>query len=297
MSFTLRTALALAAALAVFACTQEYENIPPNYIAMKLTPSGYEDTIYTPGQVDIGVTGAAGQANQLVLIQSSGLEVKEQFLERDPGKPQDPSDHRCMTADQNPMTLDVRLILGLPNWQTPDGKKDMKRLFTLANPVPWQGSGRILQISAESVYNQLAQLQVRGYIRRICASYKNFTEAFTAFSAEKGGITDRISESVATVLVDQGVPLRLIGVQVSNMKPDDRVIQAQLAQKDAEARVNAIQTLTDFINADPTGTRRFVYKMQVLEEITKSANANGHNTIFLTDLNETGPRVLRLPSR
>src|SRR5215469_10118816 len=96
MFLNLRTAVVVIAALAVFACSQEYQNIPPNYIAMKLTPSGYEDTIYTPGQVDIGTTGAAGQGNQLVFIQSSGVEVKEQFLERDPGKPQDPSDHRCM---------------------------------------------------------------------------------------------------------------------------------------------------------------------------------------------------------
>ena len=30
-----------------------------------------------------------------------------------------------------------------------------------------------------------------------------------------------------------------------------------------------------------------VYRMQVLQELTRTANANGHNTIFLTDL--TGP--------
>src|SRR4029077_15767054 len=34
--------------------------------------------------------------------------------------------------------------------------------------------------------------------------------------------------------------------------------------------------------------RKMVYRMQVLQELTRTANANGHNTIFLTDL--TGPR-------
>jgi hypothetical protein len=38
--------------------------------------------------------------------------------------------------------------------------------------------------------------------------------------------------------------------------------------------------LTDFLDQDPTGTRKMVYRMQVLQELTRTANANGHNTIF-----------------
>jgi hypothetical protein len=94
--------LAISAALSsvtLAACDQSYQNIPPNYIGMKLTPTGYEDTIYTPGQVDIGTTGPAGQGNQLELIQRSGVEVKEQFLGKDGNK--DGADHRCLTQDQN----------------------------------------------------------------------------------------------------------------------------------------------------------------------------------------------------
>jgi hypothetical protein len=97
-------------------------------------------------------------------------------------------------------------------------------------------------------------------------------------------LTDHIAGSVGKVLVEQGVPLRLVGVQVSNMKPDDSVVEAQVAQKAAEARTAAIKALTDFLTRDPTGTRKMVYRMQVLQELTRTANANGHNTIFLTDL-------------
>jgi hypothetical protein len=68
------------------------------------------------------------------------------------------------------------------------------------------------------------------------------------------------------------------------MKPDDSVVEAQVAQKAAKARTVAIKTLTDFLDRDPTGTRKMVYRMQVLQELTRTANANGHNTIFLTDL-------------
>jgi hypothetical protein len=274
-------------------CWQSYQDIPPNYIGMKLTPTGYEDTIYTPGQVDIGTTSQSGQGNQLVLIQRSGVEIKEQFLGKDGNK--DGADHRCLTQDQNPMTLDVRLVLALPDYSTPPGKKDLKTLFMLGNPTPMQGNGRILVLSAESVYEQQAQLQVRGHIRKICSQYPDFAAAFKAFGNEKDNLTDNIA-AIGKVLVEQGVPLRLVGAQVSNMKPDESVVEAQVAQKAAEARTAAIKTLTDFLDQDPTGTRKMVYRMQVLQELTGTANANGHNTIFLTDLGGPATGILPLPS-
>jgi len=171
-----RALLLALGSLALAACDQSYQNIPPNYIGMKLTPTGYEDTIYTPGQVDIGTTSQSGQGNQLVLIQRSGVEVKEQFLGKDGNK--DGADHRCLTQDQNPMTLDVRLVLALPDYSTPQGKKDLKTLFMLGNPTPMQGNSRILVLSTESVYEQQAQLQIRGHIRKICSQYSDFGAAF-----------------------------------------------------------------------------------------------------------------------
>ena len=189
--------LTISAALCIVtlaACDQSYQNIPPNYIGMKLTPTGYEDTIYTPGQVDIGTTGAAGQGNQLVLIQRSGIEVKEQFLGKDGNK--DGADHRCLTQDQNPMTLDVRLVLALPDYSTPQGKKDLRTLFTLGNPTSTQGNNRILLLSAGSVYEQQAQLQVRGHIRKVCSQYLDFATAFKAFGSERDNLTDRIAAGV-----------------------------------------------------------------------------------------------------
>ena len=90
-----------------------------------------------------------------------------------------------------------------------------------------------------------------------------------AFGSEEDNFTDRIAAGVGKVLIEQGVPLRLVGAQVSNMKPDDSVVEAQIAQKAAEARTAAIKTLTDFLDQDPTGTRKMVYRMQVLQELTR----------------------------
>src|SRR5262249_51981736 len=199
--------LVVVSSVILAACYQSYQNIPPNYIGMKLTPTGYEDTIYTPGQVDIGTTGPAGEGNQLVMIQRSGIEVKEQFLGK--GGNKDGADHRCLTQDQNPMTLDVRLVLALPDYSTPQGRKDLKTLFMLGNPTSMQGNSRILLLSAESVYEQQAQLQVRGNIRKICSRYPDFAAAFTAFGSEHDNFTDRIATGVGRVLTEQGVPLRL----------------------------------------------------------------------------------------
>jgi hypothetical protein len=81
------------------------------------------------------------------------------------------------------------------------------------------------------------------------------------------------------------------------MKPDGAVIRAQLAQKEAEAGVDSIDTLAKFLNDDPTN-RRLVYRLQVLQELTKTANTNGHKTIFMTDLGTGGaPPVLPLPQQ
>ena len=90
---------------------QQFENVPPNDIGMMLTPTGYEEKIYTPGQVDIGQESNYGRGNQLVLLQRSGIEVKEAFSNADATK----EDHRCLTSEREPITLDVRLLFALPN--------------------------------------------------------------------------------------------------------------------------------------------------------------------------------------
>jgi hypothetical protein len=74
--------LAALGGLMLAACEQSYQNIPPNYIGMKLTPTGYEDTIYTPGQIDIGTTSQSGQGNQLVLIQRRASRSRSSFSAR-----------------------------------------------------------------------------------------------------------------------------------------------------------------------------------------------------------------------
>ena len=194
------------------------------------------------------------------------------------------------------MSLDVRLVLALPDYETPQGKKDLLRLFMLGNPTPVPNTPRVQRLSAESVYTQQAQLDVRGKIREICAKFNSFNEAFKAFGAEgESNFGSRVEHAVAQALADNGVPLRLVHAVVSNMKPDQSVIDAIAARRAAEERLEAIKTVTTFLDQDSSGARRLVYQMQTWQEIVNKANTNGHNTIMMTDIGQGGGRVLPLP--
>jgi hypothetical protein len=108
------------------------------------------------------------------------------------------------------------------------------------------------------------------------------------------GFGHKIEMAVAQALKDNNVPLRLVNAVVSNMKPDQTVIDAISAKQAAEKRVQAIQVITDFLANDPDGARKLVYKMQVLQEIVAKADDKGRSTIFLTDISG-GPGVLPVP--
>ena len=257
-----------------------YANVPPNDIGMMLTPSGYDGKVRTPGQIDLGVTGPGGWMNRLVLIQRSGVEVKEQFL----SKGEDGEDHRCLVGGkQMPVTLDVRVLLAIPNYETADGIKDLNRLFHLGNPqILADTDGRIMRISAESIYNEQARQFVRGRIRQICAGYESFDAMFTALAdTSDKGLAKRVEHAVSEILKQQNVPLALVSAFPSNLKPDDTIIAAIAAREAAERRIQAIETITRFLDNDPTGSRRLVYQMQTWQEIVAKGNANGHNTILM----------------
>lgn len=288
--------LPLLVVITLVACDNSYQNIPPNDIGMLLTPTGYEEHIYTPGQVNIRDQDISGQGNSLVLIQRSGLQIKEQFV--GPDASTDKEDHRCLTADKAPMTIDVRMLFALPDYTTPDGEKELARVFMLGNPVATEnGGGRILRITAESIYSEQAQQQVRSRVRQICANYASFDAAYAAFADEnsKQGLNTLVANAVGTVLKEQNVPLRLVSASISNLKPDPTVVTAIASKEAADQRIKAIRTITDFLDEDPSGTRRLVYRMQVLQEIVAKAGTTGHNTIFMTDVNNETTKVVPLP--
>lgn len=283
---------ALAAALVLAGCN-EYYSVPPNAIGMVLTSTGYDGKVLSPGQINLGDLSASGEGNSLVLIERSGVQIEEKFA--GPAANADHEDHRCLTADGAPVTIDVRLLLALPDYSTPAGAKDLQRLLLLGRPQADKNQKRTVWITASSVYADQAQQQARGKIRQACASYASFDALNKAFA--DGTLTAKVQGAIASSLVEANVPERVVGATVSNLKPDPSVIDAISAKQAAVERINAIKTVTDFLDQDQTGGRREVYRLQVWQEIVAKGNANGHNTIFMTDVGSSAGRVVPLPTR
>lgn len=277
----LATALGLACALLLAGC-DEYFSVPPNAIGMVLAPTGYDGHVIAPGQVNLGDLDKSGQGNTLVLVERNGVAEKESFA--GPAASDDHEDHRCLTADGAPVTVDVRMLLALPDTSTKQGEMDFQRLLLLGRPQADKNQKRTLWITASSVYHDQAQQQVRGKIRQVCASYANFNAINAAFAKDGGdGLTGKMQTAAGSSLVEAGVPLRIVNATVSNLKPDPTVIDAISRQQASEKQIAAIKTVTDFLDQDPSGGRREVYRLQVWQEIVAKGNANGHNTIFMTE--------------
>ncbi len=265
----------LFATLASLGCN-DFKNVPPSDIGMVLTSTGYEDHVYTPGQVDIKKQDSDNQGSQLVLIQRSGVEVKESFSRANTDK----EDHRIFLHGQESVTLDVRLLLALPDYEKPDGRKDLAKLFMLGNPKPVQGETRVLRISADEVYAAQAQQVIRGRIRQICTEYKDFDAIFAASqdNTEKG-LMRRVEGAVADVLKEKKVPLALVNAFPSNLKPDQTIIDAISAKHAADINMQTISSLSSFLDEDKTGSRRLIYQTQALRDLVASANGSGQNTV------------------
>lgn len=286
-----RLLLVLPLLLALTACN-EYYAVPPNAVGMVLTPTGYDGKVLSPGQVNLGDLSPSGEGNQLVLIERSGVQVKESFA--GPLANADKEDHRCLTKDGAPVTIDVRLLLALPNYETKQGAADLQRLLLLGRPQADKNVKRTSWITADSVYADQAQQQTRGKIRQVCASYATFKALNEAFSS--GVLTEQMTTAVAKSLVEANVPERVLNATVSNLKPDPSVIEALVRQQAAEKQIEAIKTVTDFLEQDPSGQRAIVYRLQIWQQIVEKGNANGHNTIFMTDVNNAG-RIVPLPTK
>lgn len=297
MRRSMKLAAACAAALAVLASSpafaEEYNRVvPPNMIGLVITQTGFDGKIYETGLVNIGSPGYWDDwGSRLLLIQRSGFQIKEQFIQNDPDHPNDHEDHRCIVGpNREPMSLDVRLLFALPDYKKPEGREAVLRMGLLGNPVQAdkdKRGTRVLELDASSVYFQQVQQQVRGKIRDICIHYKSVEDVYKAIekNGTGSGFTDDIRMGVATVLSENHSPLFLVGAVASNVKPDPKVVAATASAQAADTLVAAMTKIDNFIKDDKTGARAYIYKMMVLEAMTaKSGEKGGNNTFFMTDV-------------
>lgn len=292
--------LAAALTLLVFAgptFAAELRAIPPNMIGLILTPTGFDGKIYPPGQIDIGNESWSGYGNKLLLIQRSGFAIKEQFGRNDPSNANDLEDHRCTVGpDREPMTLDVRLLFALPDYNTEAGKAAILRMGLLGNPDDL--GSRVMVLDAASVYVQQVQQQVRGKIRDLCLSYGSVEDVYKAVEKDGDeGFSEKLTQVVAETLAENQSPLFLVAAFASNIKPDPRVVDAIAAEKAAEKLVLAMKKIDDFIAEDPTGRRANIFKIMSVQTIVAKAGETGHNTIFMTDFGDAKMPMVPVPTR
>lgn len=279
-------------AIAMGAC-RNYANVPSSDIGLILTPTGYEKHIYTSGQVNIGDSDTNGRGNVLILIQSSGFEAYEQFMGKEASP--DKQDHRCQTKNGEQVILDVREVFALPNWNTEKGRDDLEILVGLGTPqaVDAEPKGRVQRIDLKSMYDLRARMAIRNLVRETVSQYTDYKAVFAAFS--DGTLNKKIKTLSAKALADGKIPLGLIDAAVSNVKPDEAVVQASSSRQSTSTLLENITEIETFLKEDKTGLRLFIYKTQVMQTLVSAANANGHNTVVVA-LPEI-PKTVSIPLR
>src|SRR5262249_9764802 len=174
-------------------------SIPAGYMGKVLTPTGWEQSTRSAGQVDLRAPDRRGNFSVLVLLEATSTTVKEQFLQAnaDPAK-QDSTDHRVTTKDGAPLSVDVYIRAMLP-----DDDTTRDRIFTLVTPVADAEDLRIRRISIQNIYERFAQMKIRNNIRMIFAAYPTYKEV----AANYGQINERIASMVIKTFADDHVPL------------------------------------------------------------------------------------------
>lgn len=248
-------------------------SIPAGYMGKVLTPTGWEPSTRTAGQVDLRNPDSNGNFSVLVLLEATSTTVKEQFLEAnaDSAK-QDSTDHRVTTRDGAPLSVDVYIRAMLP-----DDEPTRDRIFTLVTPAGDPQDYRLRRISIQNIYERFAQMKIRNNIRMIFAGYP----AYKDVAANYGRLSDQIATMVIKTFEDDRVPLKLQDVQLSNVKQDPAVFKAQNDLAAAEAQADAIAKIGEAIRKNPE--YREYMKWQSLKEIASTGTQKGTNTLIVVD--------------
>ena len=247
--------------LALAGCS-DYRNIPAGYAGKILTPTGYEKRLHTSGQVDIGRQDNNGLGNSLVLVENTSITVTESF-NRDKGG----EDHRIVLQDMVPMSVDVRI-----NFLSPDfSKSESEKLFTLVTPEDQPGK-RLGIIKLEVIYRDLARMGVRTAIRTILdQEVKDYKTALS----RRTDLNNKIGAAVIKEVETSGVPLKVRGVDLSRMMPDEAMWRTNAQISSAEAQISSLKKLAEEIDKLPNGLE--IYRLLMLKEVSEK---NGATTVI-----------------
>ena len=269
-----RRSLALVLALiclCLLAC-ESYKPIPSGFVGKVLRPTGFEDKIYEAGQVELGTTAENGQASSLVLLEATTVTVKEQFMRQADGGA-DREDHRVLTRQRVPISVDIYVQIAIP-----EEKKDRDAIFAqVTAKAQGKPEDRTSVILLQDVYNAFVRQTIRGKTREIFMNYEDDRE----INAHLEKVNKEIASMVADIFKSNHVPLRLINVQLSNIKVDDAVWGAEAKQMAAGSEVEQIRLIGQAIHDNPSFVEYL--KWTSLKEIAATSGKNGNTTIIVVD--------------
>lgn len=271
--FTTLTVLFMAFAL-LSACSN-YKEIQAGFVGRVLTPTGWEKNVRESGQVDLGKKSWNGAYNALVLLEATSTTVKEQFMQAEMSP--DKQDHRILTKDGVPLAVDVYIRAIIP-----DDEVGRNNIFVQVTPRDDKKDPLVRWIMVEDVYERFAQMDVRSKVRGIFAKYKDYNMVYSNYER----ISDEIAAMVAKTFKENGVPLKLQNVSLSNVKPDETLWAAQNKSASAQAEVDAINKIGEALRNNPQ-YREFL-KWRSLEKITENGSKSGTNTVIIVDSDDRG---------
>ena len=230
-------------------CAATYMDIPPGTIGKIWTPTGYEKEIREAGQVDIGTTAQDGKKNSLVLCDITAQTVKEAFSLAEG------ADNRIITRDGVPLTVDVRIQVIVPT-----DTKLRESIFAQVQGEPTSDT-RVTRITSEQIYSKFAQGPIRNRVRTIFMKYPSYDSIISNYE----DISKQISKVIAESFTNTKVPLQLLSGELSNVKADSVIVEAQNKNAAAMAQVEQIQKIGDAMKNNPSYLEK--YKWDVLREV------------------------------
>lgn len=253
------------------------EDVPPGYIGKILTPTGWKDGVYEAGQVDIGQLDAERRGNRLINCEASSVTVKESFS--GPSEANGNEDHRIVTQKKVPLAVDLYVQVAVP-----DDPKTRDSIFAQVTPRPSKNDERVSWIYLQDIYNQFAQMDIRGKTRQIFTSYKDYDDVMAHYD----DVNKKISAMIIDTFKQSKVPLKLISGQISNVKADATVWEAENKRAAATAEVDTINAIGKAIRENPGYLEK--YKWDQLKDM-----AGKGVTVIVNDGGANKPIGINIP--
>lgn len=237
--------LSLATVILTSCGTDTKRTVPPGYMGMILTESGYGDKIYSPGMVDIGEVSMSGGGSKLVIIEIAQNMYKEPFNKINA----DGNDHRLQAKDNIPLAGDIYIKI-----EGPQNDEEIKHAIQTITAKPDTTQDRTYIITLGDIYERYGGPDVRTNVREKIRTYKDVQEIKDNFAAING----EIGLMVIKTFSDAKAPCKILSARFSNLKEDDVIIQAMNEKIAADTKILTIQRLGAALQQYPAYTQMYM---------------------------------------